>query len=144
MREANFLLLSSGLKNKKLPTIIKPKIIHDPPVHRRAMLDVKSYSKYTSVPKYAKKNFENNGTKIATGIAHAKLNINNFLRFLVKIPYSTKDKDKMKKVSKWVIAIMNKRRTNDRYLLFMNDFCSSRFGTNRSATMPSENAIRLL
>ena len=86
MREINFLLFSFDLKNKKLPTIINPKIIHDPPVHRIAILTVNPYSKYTIVPKYPKKNFENNGTKIATGITHAKVSINNFLRFLVKIP----------------------------------------------------------
>jgi len=97
--ESNFLLLGFDLKNKKLPTITKTKVVHDPPIHRRAMLDVKSYSKYTSVPKYAKKNFENNGTKIATGIMHAKANLKNFLRFLVKIPWRIRDKDKMKNVS---------------------------------------------
>jgi hypothetical protein len=86
MRESSFLLFSFDLKNKKLPTITKPKIIHDPPVHRRIWSAVRSYSKYTSVPKYPKKKLGNNGTKIATGIAQAKVTINNFLRFLVKIP----------------------------------------------------------
>ena len=86
MRETSFLLFSFDLKNKKLPTIIKPKIIHDPPVHRRIWAAVSSYSTYNSVPKYPKKNLGNNGTKTATGIAQARVSINNFLRFLVKIP----------------------------------------------------------
>ena len=104
----------------------KPESIQMPPVHITKSFSVITRVEKTTELAYPKKYTGKNRIKMATGIVQANASITILFQSLVKNPYNTKAKEKMRKVSKCAPAMTKRSAISAKYFLFKNDAVFSR------------------